>query len=194
MNVAVSYFPGSAHEWWLGYQQADEGRQVTTWTQLQQALIGRFETLNKIKIARDKLPRWRQIKDVPGYNEYFQKILLDIPNITIEEQLDRCARGLKSYIWKELCTKEYNSLGELMKDAERVKTAHRRFGRTAPKIGQSEKSGPPKIIKPVPMDVGNIQLKKLTPVELDQCREEGRCFRCREKRHMANKCLKVRGN
>ena len=194
LNVAVSYLQGSAHEWWLGYQQTDEGRQVTTWPQLQQALIGRFEILNKIKIAQGKLARWRQIKDVPAYNEDFQKILLDIPNITMEEQLDRYARGLKSYIWKELCTKEYNSLGELMEDAERVEMAHRRFGRTTPKIGPSEKPGPPKITKPVPMDIGNIQLEKLTPVERDQCRKEGRCFRCREKGHMANKCPKARGN
>ncbi len=55
---------------------------------------------------RDKLARWKQTKDVSSFNEDFQKILLDIPTITIEEQLDRYARGLKTYIWKELCTKE----------------------------------------------------------------------------------------
>ena len=79
---------------------------MTTWPKLQEALIARFETLNKIKIARDKLAGWKQIKDVSSFNEDFQKILLDIPTITIEEQLDRYARGLKTYIWKELCTKE----------------------------------------------------------------------------------------
>jgi len=123
--VAVSYLHGLAHEWWLGYKETEERRQVNTWTLLQYALIRRFETLNKSKIARDKLARWKQIKGVPTYSEDFQRILLDIPTITMEEQLDRYARGLKSYIWKELCTKEYTSLGELMRDAERVEMAHR---------------------------------------------------------------------
>lgn len=154
--MAVSYLHGLAHEWWLGYKETEERRQVNTWTLLQYALIRRFETLNKSKIARDKLARWKQIKGVPTYSEDFQRILLDIHTITMEEQLDRYARGLKSYIWKELCTKEYTSLGELMRDAERVEMAHRRFGRVAPKLGNSERPGPSKTSEPVPMDIGNL--------------------------------------
>lgn len=195
LTVAVSYLDGSAHEWWLGYKVTEEGSQIQTWPQLQEALIRRFETLNKIKIARDKLARWKQIKDVSSFNEDFQKILLDIPTITIEEQLDRYARGLKHYIWKELCTKEYTSLGDLMKDAERVEMAHRRFGKPAPRVATPDKPRQPtRPTGPVPMEIGNVQLKKLTPAERDQCRKEGRCFRCREKGHMANKCPKGQGN
>ncbi len=89
MTVAVSYLHGAADESWLGYKQTDDGRQVTTWLQLQMALIGKSETLNKIKIAQSKLARWNQIKDVPAYNEDFQKILLYVPTITMEEQVDR---------------------------------------------------------------------------------------------------------
>ena len=47
------------------------------------------------------------MKDVSSFNEDFQKIILDIPTITSEEQIYRYSRGLISYIWKELCTKEY---------------------------------------------------------------------------------------
>ena len=107
---------------------------MTTWLKLQEASIQRFERVKKINIAIDKLKRWKQIEDFPSFNEVFQKILLDIPTITVEEQLNRYARGLKTYIWKELCTKECTSLGELMHDAERVERAHRSFGRTAPKL------------------------------------------------------------
>ena len=88
MNVAVSYLQGTAHEWWLGYKETEDGSQVNTWTRLQQALIERFETRNKRKIARDKLAGWKQIKDVSSFNEDVQKILLHIPNITAEEQID----------------------------------------------------------------------------------------------------------
>ncbi len=80
---------------------------ITNWTPLKEALTSRFETLNKEKIARDKLAKWKQLKDVSTFNDDFQSIILYIPNISIEEQIARCTRGLKHYIWKELCTNEY---------------------------------------------------------------------------------------
>ena len=66
-----------------------------------------------------------KIEDVISFNDDFQKIILDIPNISIEEQIDRYTRGLKSYICKELCTKEYNKLAEAMRDAGRIDSAHK---------------------------------------------------------------------
>ncbi len=61
------------------------------------------------------------------FNDDFQKIILDIPNISIEEQIDRYTRGLKSYIWKELCANEYKKLADAMRDTERVESAHRQL-------------------------------------------------------------------
>ena len=58
MNVAVSYLQGSAREWWLEYKETEDGKQVNTWTQLQQALIDGFETRNRSK-------------DFPSFNEDF---------------------------------------------------------------------------------------------------------------------------
>ena len=69
--VAISYLSGSAHEWWIGYKETDEGRQVTTWPLLKEALIRRFESLNRVKIARDKLAKWKQVKHVRSFNEDF---------------------------------------------------------------------------------------------------------------------------
>ena len=114
---------GSAHEWWIVFRETEQGKTIQTWSQLQPALIKRFDTLNKVKIARDKLAKWKQIKDVPSFNDDFQRIVLDIPNISVEEQIDRYTRGLKPYIWKELCTREYTSLNDAMRDAERVESA-----------------------------------------------------------------------
>lgn len=53
----------------------------------------------------------------------------------MEEQVDRYCRGLKSYIWKELCPKYYAILGGAMRDAERIESANRR-------VGDSKKSNP----------------------------------------------------
>ena len=190
LSIAVSYLEGPAHEWWIVFRQSLEGQGIQTWENLRPALIRRFDTLNKVKIARDKLAKWKQIKDFTTFNDDFQKIILDIPNISVEEQIDRYTRGLKPYIWKELCTREYHQLNDAMRDAERVESAHKRLGKP-PKQDQR----PPKNHQePTPMEIGNIQLKKLTPAERDQCRKEGRCFRCRQKGHMSSKCPKGQGN
>ncbi len=192
--IAVSYLDGPAHEWWIVFRETDEGKAIQTWPELQPALIKRFDTLNKVKIARDKLAKWKQIKDVPSFNDDFQRIILDIPNISVEEQIDRYTRGLKAYIWKELCTKEYSTLNDAMRDAERVESAHKRLGTKSPRQDPTPRTRTTTTPEPTPMDIGNVQLKKLTPAERDQCRKEGRCFRCRQKGHMASNCPKGRGN
>ena len=189
LSIAVSYLEGSAHEWWIVFKTTEEGRDITSWDQFQEALINRFQTLNKSKIARDKLAKWKQVKDVPTFNDDFLKIVLDIPNISVEEQVDRYTRGLKPHIWKELCTREYTKLSDAMRDAERVEAAHKRIPRTRPTTTPTRTDS-----GPTPMDIGNVVLKKLTPAERDQCKKEGKCFRCRQKGHMANKCPKARGN
>ena len=93
-----------------------------------------------------------------------------------------------------MCTKDYNTLNEAMRDAERIEAAIRRT-RGQP----SNKSNKPSTPKPTndgaePMEIGNIQLQKLTPAEREKCMKEGRCLRCREKGHIAKNCPKARRN
>lgn len=196
MSIALSYLSNGAHEWWMVHQKTEDGRVIHTWADLKIALVKRFETLNKEKIARDKLAKWRQAKDVPTFNDDFQKILLDIPNISNEEKIDRYTRGLKSYIWKELCTKEYTDLADAMRDAERVESAHKRVGSFRNGSSRSIPRQSPATTEsgPVPMDIGNIELKKLTKEERDRCMKEGLCLRCRQKGHLAKDCPKGRRN
>jgi len=199
LHLAASYLSGTAHEWWIGYSST-EGKEVQSWCGLKQALLARFDTLNKEKIARDKLARWRQVKDVATFNDDFQRILLDIPNISTEEQIDRYTRGLKPYIWKELCTKDYIELSDAMKDAERVESAHRRAGKVQGgpnggggknNNGQGRGDGNP---RNDPMDLGNVELRKLTKEERDECMKKGLCLRCRQPGHIAKNCPKAKGN
>ena len=211
MNIALSYLTGMAHEWWIVYSKTDEGATIHSWPGLKQALAHRFETLNKEKIARDKLARWKQVKDVSTFNDDFNKILLDIPDIGMKDQIDRYARGLKSYIWKALCTKEYTKLSDLMRDAERVESAYRgqssstSMRSSGPKNGSGSRNGNQG--SPVPMDIGNVgikqplavqsanaELKKLDKEERERCMREGLCLRCRQKGHMARNCPKGRRN
>ena len=76
--------------------------------------------LRKTKIARDNLARWKQIKDVFSFNEEFLRILLDIPNISEGEKIDRYTRALKPSVSKEWCTTDYGELSKAMTDAKRI--------------------------------------------------------------------------
>ena len=138
------------------------------------------------------MDKWRQVKDVSIFNDDFQRIILDIPNISIEEQIDRYTRGFRPYIWRELCTREYTSLNTTMHDAERVESANRRVGdpNRAKKPGSTLRSSD----GPTLMEIGNLRIKNLTPAERQICMKEGICFRCCEKGHTANKCPKSQGN
>ena len=172
-------------------------------------MIYRFGTLHKEKIARDKLARWKQVKDVATFNEDFNKILLDIPDIGTKDQIDRYSRGLKPYIWKALCTKEYEKLSDLMRDAERIESAYRRSGGSTGGRIMGNKSGNGNhrtgTNGPEPMDIGNVGVKpvaqnanvglqKLSKEERERCMREGLCLRCRQKGHLARNCPKARRN
>ena len=104
--IAVSFLEGNAHEWWIVRSLTEEGRSIVTRQGLREALVKRFQPLNKSKIARDKLARWKQLKDDSSFNEEFLRIVLDIPSISEEEMIYRYTRALKPYIWKEMCTTE----------------------------------------------------------------------------------------
>ena len=63
-SVPIIYISGSIHERWIGYNETDKGRQVTTWPLVKEALIRLLESLNREKVARGKLDKWKQFKDV----------------------------------------------------------------------------------------------------------------------------------
>ena len=195
--VAVSYLEGDAHTWFQTYKTAN---QVDTWEDLKEALLKRFNPLDKTLAARDKLARWRQVKDVASFNRDFLHILLDIPNIAEAEKLDRYTRGLKPHIWEPLCTKTYETLEQCMTDALKVEAAKRGTNQrtTGQFRGRSTPAGPSGgdggTSGPVPMDLSATDvIKKLTPEERERCMKEGLCLRCREKGHMAKDCPKGRG-
>ena len=201
-SIAITYLSGDAHDWFIANQMAATaaGYPMMTWTALIEALSKRFNPLNKTKLARDKLSRWRQIKDVQTYNTDFLKIIIDIPGIGLDEQLDRYSRGLKPYIWSDLCTTDYKNLEDLMRDAERVESA--KSNRFRPNRFNNEAPRP----LPIPMDLNAINvpaqpapdpvhlnaivIPKLTPEEREKCMREGLCLRCRQQGHMARECPK----
>ncbi|GAB0493809.1 hypothetical protein MMPV_005095 [Pyropia vietnamensis] len=164
--------------------------EVRDWQTLREALKNRFNPLNKVQAARDLLHKWKQVKDVSSYNKSFQSIILDIPDITVAEIVDRYSRGLKPYyIWEVLCLKQYESLEAIMLDALKVEAAKRGTRRISNHEVAATSAG-----IPVPMDLSSVKVVKLTPEERQRCMREGLCLRCRQKGHLAKDCPKGRGN
>jgi Retrotransposon gag protein len=122
LAIAVIYLTGSVHEWYIGTKTLQDSP-VITFGGFCQAISKRFNPADKTRAARDKLAKWRQLKSVHIYPQSFLEIILDIPAITEDEKIDRYFRGLKTFIWEELCTHKYATLDELINDAERVEAA-----------------------------------------------------------------------
>jgi hypothetical protein len=96
------------------------------------------------------------------------------------------ARGIKSYIWSELCTTDYNSLEALMRGAERVESAMGTRLNPSRSATNTFRSGP------MPMELNTTAtVQKLTPEEREKCMRESLCLRCRAKGHMARECPKT---
>jgi hypothetical protein len=135
---------------------------VLTFSGFCQSISKRFNSADKARAARDKLAKWRQLKSVHVYSQSFLKIILDIPKITEDENIDRYSRGLKTSIWEEVCTHNYTILDELMNDAERVEAAKWRKYQQIPS-DQSVRRGDSNSI-PTPMELGAVIVGKRTLV------------------------------
>jgi hypothetical protein len=87
--------------------------------------------------------------------------------------------------WKEAARKEIVRISEI----DNANFKNRWF---IPRDTNTYQSNTPKNNTPVPMDVDatTIPFQKLTDADREKYRKEGRCFRCREKGHMARNCPK----
>ena len=132
------------------------------------------------------------MKDIPTFNEDFQKIVLDIPTISMSEKIDRYCRGLKPYIWKELCANDYEDLSDVMTDALRIESATKRLRGNGPTFPFRKGENKGDTNDPTHMEIGNIELKKLSKEEREECMKKGLCLRCRQPGHIAKNCPKAR--
>lgn len=93
--IVTSNLDDSVNEWWIEFQKTEDGLQINSCPMLHNAFVGRFDTLNKENVSRDKLEKWKKLKNIAAFNKDFQKIIVDIPSINISQQLDRYTRVLK---------------------------------------------------------------------------------------------------
>ena len=139
-----------------------------------------FKDSDSIRKARDKIAALRQKTSVSKYSDSFRSLLLKIPDMSIEEQLDRYIRGLKPAIRRELLLKAPTTLDDAVTLAERMDSIQRISVPPSAPVPSSS-SGP----HHAPMDVDSVQVpppsrRRLTPEERANLVAKNGCFYCRQ--------------
>jgi hypothetical protein len=192
VNFAASYLKKSAATWWMvEYQRAETAGQDLDWEVLAQRLQSRFKPRNADTAAREKLERLQQTGSVSAYSHAFRLLMQDLPDMHEGDRLHNYMRGLKEAVSLQvglqgpLTVQEAEAMAETV---DAILNTHRRM-----RLGKGSYSMP--TLRPsrnpggvTPMELDTIGRKALTDKDRDRLRKEGKCFYCREGKHLAKDC------
>ena len=215
VDFVISQLRGNAVLWWEQMESLNQREQIRDLEHFGEILTKQFQPINPIQVARDELSivRQRSHMSVQDYTSEFRNIVLRIPDVSTGEQIDRFIRGLNSYriqteIFREMSLDPNLSFEAIVQLAERVEAGMRRIqhirqvvppSRNQPRRNthyQRPTAYPPMPRnQAVPMELGNIQTQRHNSAGLrteDRQRfvNEGRCFYCKERGHIAINCPK----
>lgn len=111
--IAASYLRGNAATWFQRVHLEDSQLQqpveqpqlpnrINSWQLFTAALISNFSSVDRAKVARDKMASLRQRKDVESYSYAFNKCVNNIPDLNAAEALYAYIRGLKGNVRVQL--------------------------------------------------------------------------------------------
>ena len=202
VSIAVSFFRGNAAYGGAHVERCHRTGIATTtnWAEFAIGLRRQFEPINAIRVARDKLARLRQDKSVQDYTARFRTIVLQVPDMSEAELMDRFIRGLKPAAQRELELHPPATFDDAVILAERVDAVEWRVrsasssSRPAPSYGYASQAYHG--TGATPMELGSMRHKPppLTPGQRRRLRDNNGCFYCRElnANHVALNCPKKR--
>jgi hypothetical protein len=214
--TALSYMRGQLIDDWVDMQSKWLERRVnpsiaghladtdeTLWNEFEAAFLNAWKDSARVTTAEDQLNKlMMKGLDVDVYIATFTRLAtatefeLDSKALVgqfrsgLTERVHRCILNRKNIPktleeWKEAARKEIVRISEI----DNANFKNRRF---IPCDTNTYQNNTPKNNTPVPMDINatTIPFQKLTDADREKYRKEGRCFRCREKGHMARNCPK----
>ena len=199
---------------------ATAANQLNTWATFSAAITADFQPINNARVAREKLATIRQERSVQDYVSRFRAIMIQVEDLTEAEARDRFMRGLKLEPRREVELRNPASLDEMMRLADRFDAVtfqyqpqRQRDQRGRYNNGnraldnQQERWRPPAQPAypngsgnggggPSPMELGVMHQRHstMTDEERRRLQQEGRCFYCKEKGHIAPVCPKKKGS
>ena len=190
---------GSAALWWQSHTLAVREATLTaivTWEAFQRTFLEQFAPVSNVKQARDQLSALQQTKSVAHYTTEFRSLILQIPDASAAEQLDRYVRGLKPDVRRVVDLREPANLQAAMRLADRADSHLDRAspaGVFLPEPAPAPAPTPAAEPVPVPMDINAVG-SQLSATEKGLLTKQGRCFVCKKRGHRANNCRSVRSS
>lgn len=213
--TAVTFLRESAELWWMEHvrKTTDEHMQptperISSFRVFVQAIKSHFMTTTRVEDARERLPSLKQSGWVRGYVNAFQKLVMQIPDMTDGEKFWRFKEGLNVALRKEVTKEDCKTYEDAVRLVLRLDAVDTKFGnKSHPNTNFTSKP----FQAPTPMEIDAIrvgapstsmpklskeELKKkfggkLTPDMKDEMRKLGVCFYCREQAgHVAQSCPK----
>lgn len=179
---AATCLRGHALNWWRA-EAPNINLHQYSWAQFKQDIKWQFKPVSSEVVARDKLAVVKQRNSVAAYTHEFRNIVLDIPNISKEEKIDRYKRGLKWNIRKEVELREITEFNDIVRIATRLDTMEWNYHRQANNQPPTHDNAPtPSTSSPAPMELGAIQHRP------NNRRPSGPCWFCHEPGHIAVNC------
>ena len=103
-----------------------------------------------------------QTKGVQDYIDRFQTLVLQIPDMSAAEQLDRFTAGLKPAVQERVEIEACDTLAKAMRIAQRIDTIHHRHQQLARAAAPAQ--SPPAISDgPTPMELGAMRPQHSRP-------------------------------
>jgi hypothetical protein len=189
-------------------QMRATSERITSFATFVHAIQGYFMTTTRVEDARERLPSLKQSGWVRGYVNAFQKLAMQIPDMTDGEKFWRFKEGLNAALRKEVTKSECNTYDDAVRLVLRLDSVDNKYSN---KSYTNSNFTPKPYQVPVPMEIDAIrvgannvsmpklsrdELKrkfggKLTPDMKDEMRRLGVCFYCREQAgHVAQECPK----
>lgn len=116
-KMAVSKLTSTAHIWWR--TQENQGNAPRTWNMLKTALRLRFTPPAFSSTIRDKLDNLMQTSSVIAYNNAFNKLVMQIPDMNKGEIEHRYLKGLKRPVYLAIVSKDLVDLDAMQEAATR---------------------------------------------------------------------------
>lgn len=133
-KMAVSKLTSTAHIWWR--RQESQGTAPQTWNLLKTALRLRFTPPAFTSTIRDKLDDLSQTTSVVAYNNAFNKLIMQVPDMSRGEIEHRYLKGLKRPIYSAIISKDLTDLDYMQEAATRQEQLTSERGARAPKLEQ----------------------------------------------------------
>jgi len=214
VTTAVTFLCDSAELWWMEHVQktTDEHMQptperITSFADFVHHLKGHFMATTRMEDARERLPSLKQSGWVRGYVNAFQKLVMQIPDMTEGEKYWRFKEGLNVGLRKEVTKEDCKTYEEAVRLVLRLDSVDNKFStktHSNPSFHRPSQA-------PVPMEIDAIKVPvntqsvpkmskeelkkkfngKLTPDMKELMKKLGVCFNCREQAgHVAPVCPK----